>query len=124
MTTTPQALPAPSISPRAPFSYVGPISVTMASSTSGASIHYTLDGSTPTASSPLYTGPVKLTSSAVVNAKAFLNSQSSYQNRPLTPSFRLRQRSFLLTSDSGPSGSYYPVMALSAIPTGSGDGQL
>ena len=83
VTTTPQALPAPSISPRSSFSYVGPLSVTMESSTTGASIHYTLDGSTPTTSSPLYTSPVRLTSSAVVNAKAFLNSQSSFSRHCL-----------------------------------------
>ena len=118
VTTNPQALPAPLISPRDPFSHVGPISVTMTSDTTGASIHYTLDGSTPTTSSPLYTGPVRLTSSAVVNAKAFLNSQSSYQNTASYSIVSTSTAEFVLTSDSGPSGSYYPVMTLSAIPTG------
>jgi hypothetical protein len=49
--------------------------------------------------------------------KTFLNSQSSYQNSapytiPSAPTVE-----FHLTSDSGPSGSYYPVLTLNAIPT-------
>jgi hypothetical protein len=34
----------------------------------GAAIRYTLDGAAPTAASPLYTGPIVLDSSAVVQA--------------------------------------------------------
>jgi hypothetical protein len=118
VTTTPEALPAPTISPRSPFAYEGPISVTMTSSTSGASIHYTLNGTIPTTSSTLYTGPVTLSSSAVVTAKAFLNSESSYENTASYTITSTPTAQFLLPSDSGPSGSYYPVIALSAIPTG------
>jgi Leucine-rich repeat (LRR) protein len=40
--------------------------ITMTSSTEGAEIHYTLDGSTPDIFAPLYTGPVLIESSAVV----------------------------------------------------------
>ncbi|UKS27896.1 chitobiase/beta-hexosaminidase C-terminal domain-containing protein [Paenibacillus sp. HWE-109] len=51
--------------------FVDYVTVTMATYTAGASIRYTLDGSTPTLSSALYTGPFMLTDSAKVKARAF-----------------------------------------------------
>jgi hypothetical protein len=47
------------------------ISVTLESATSGASIYYTTDGSTPTESSTLYAGAMTLSSNTTINAKAF-----------------------------------------------------
>ncbi|MGZ3182345.1 MAG: beta-1,3-glucanase family protein [Telluria sp.] len=47
---------APSISP-AGGAVAAPPTITLASATTGAEIHYTLDGSTPTTASPLYSGP-------------------------------------------------------------------
>ncbi|PYU56058.1 MAG: hypothetical protein DMG55_25520, partial [Acidobacteria bacterium] len=69
-----QASP-PSISP-AGQSFTGTLTVTMTDSTAGASIYYTLDGSTPTAASTLYTGPISVsgteTITAIVSASGFL----------------------------------------------------
>ncbi|HEX7302279.1 chitobiase/beta-hexosaminidase C-terminal domain-containing protein [Lentzea sp.] len=44
--------------------------VTISTSTSGATIRYTVDGSTPTTSSPVYSGPISVPSSRTVNAIA------------------------------------------------------
>ncbi|MCG9967275.1 leucine-rich repeat protein [Pelotomaculum terephthalicicum JT] len=44
--------------------------VTMKTATSGATIHYTLDGSTPTTGSPAYTGPVTIDPAVTLKAIA------------------------------------------------------
>jgi hypothetical protein len=59
----------PTITP-AGGTFSGSVKVTLACATSGAIIHYTTDGSTPTSSSPTYIAPFTLTSSVTVNAKA------------------------------------------------------
>ncbi|HWQ55153.1 MAG TPA: chitobiase/beta-hexosaminidase C-terminal domain-containing protein [Bryobacteraceae bacterium] len=58
---------APSLTPAA-GTYLSAQTVTITSNTSGAEIHYTTDGSTPTSSSPLYTGPVSVQSTATIKA--------------------------------------------------------
>jgi hypothetical protein len=60
----------PTITPNG-GTYTGSVSMTLQTSTAGASIYYTTNGSTPTQSSTLYTGAMTLTNSAVVKAKAF-----------------------------------------------------
>ncbi len=59
----------PQISP-ASGTYTGAVTVTITDSTSGASIFYTTDGSTPSTSSTKYTGAFSLAASAFVKAIA------------------------------------------------------
>src|SRR2546425_11666715 len=60
---------APTFSP-ASGTYVGSATVTLSDATSGATIHYTSDGSTPTASSPVYTGAITVTQTTTIRAMA------------------------------------------------------
>jgi hypothetical protein len=60
----------PTITPNG-GSFTGPVSVTLQTVTSEASIYYTTNGSTPTQSSTPYTGAMTLMSSATVKAIAF-----------------------------------------------------
>jgi uncharacterized repeat protein (TIGR03806 family) len=62
---------APPVLAPAGGSYAEPVTVTLSESEPGAQIHYTLDGSNPDTSDPLYQGPIKITSPTVVRARAF-----------------------------------------------------
>ena len=51
--------------------YGGAQSVSISTSTAGASIRYTTDGSEPIASSTLYTGPINVATSTAIKARSF-----------------------------------------------------
>jgi len=61
---------APTMSPEGNY-YTSPQTVTMASSTPNSQIRYTTDGSIPTSSSTLYTGPILVSSTIIIKAKAY-----------------------------------------------------
>src|SRR6266702_3611263 len=50
--------------------YTGSVTVTISDATSGATIHYTIDGSTPTTSSPVYGGALTFTQTTTLRAMA------------------------------------------------------
>jgi uncharacterized repeat protein (TIGR03806 family) len=62
-------LAPPSISPSG-GNYAKPIEVTL-NQQQGATVHYTVDGSAPTSSDPVYDKPIKLSGPTVLRARAF-----------------------------------------------------
>jgi hypothetical protein len=85
-------------------SYTGPQNVTITTSTSGATIRYTTDGSTPTATTgTVYTGPVAINSSTTLRAAAFKSG----------------------SADSTVTSATYTInLTLTAYPTSDGDAYL
>ncbi len=66
----------PAINPNG-GTFTDSVQVALTTTTPGASIHYTIDGSAPTINSPTYSVPFKLTSSAMVKAQGFLTNATS-----------------------------------------------
>jgi beta-glucanase (GH16 family) len=87
MTITPTPIPvqteaaAPTISTKAAQN--GAVIVSLASSTAGATVYYTLDGSTPTTSSPVYQAPFLVAANVTVKsiAAASGDKQSSVTSK-------------------------------------------
>lgn len=66
----PKVLPPPAISPPQ-GNYDKAIEVTLQEPEPGATVHYTLDGSLPTADDAIYDKPIKLAGPAIVRARAY-----------------------------------------------------
>jgi beta-glucanase (GH16 family) len=66
---------APSVSTKA--AQAGALIVSLASATSGSTIYYTVDGTTPTAASPVYEAPFLVASNLTLNAYATLPGDKS-----------------------------------------------
>ena len=93
---------APTFNP-APGTYSHPLNVALATSTGGATIHYTTDGSTPTTASAVYTGPIPVTRSltfrAIAAASGMENStvaEGAYTLQAATPTFNPPGGTYLL----------------------------
>jgi hypothetical protein len=65
----PPTVASPVFSPTA-GTETGPISVSITDATEGATIHYTLDGGTPTSTSSIYTKPIPVTADTSIQAMA------------------------------------------------------
>jgi LysM repeat protein len=72
-------LPAPTFSPAA-GSYAASQSVTIGDSTAGATIYYTTNGTMPTTSSAVYSGPINLSATETLEAIAV---ETGYTNSPV-----------------------------------------
>ncbi|MEK8034942.1 beta-1,3-glucanase family protein [Ideonella sp. DXS29W] len=66
----PNTVAKPSFSP-SPGSYSAAQTVTLATTTDGAVIHYTLDGSKPTPKSPVYSTPLSISKTTTIKARAY-----------------------------------------------------
>ena len=69
-------LASPQISPNGGI-FSTPQPVTISDATSGAEIHYSVDGSTPTSNSPIYSGPITLSTTTTVKAIAYSQGLTS-----------------------------------------------
>ena len=108
----------PTFSPAA-GTYSQRLSVTLSDATSGATIYYTTDGSTPTTVSTPYTGPISVTQTTTIKAIAAkagaTNSTmatATYTLRTATPTFSPSGGSYILPqlvsiSDNTPGATIY-----------------
>ena len=78
--------------------------VTITCATSGATIRYTLDGTEPTESSAVYTGPIAISDDAVITAKAWASG--------MNPSLAVAATYTYDASQGAPKGDYfaYPII--------------
>ncbi len=83
--------------------YTAPQTVTISDATTGANTYYTTDGSTPSASSTLYTGPITVSASETVNAIA---TASGYSNSGTASATYAITTPVATPAFSVPSGSY------------------
>lgn len=84
--------------------YTSAQSVTISDATTGASIYYTIDGSTPTTASTLYSSPIAVSASTTVNAIAVA---SGYSNSAVASATYTFPTTATPTFSPAP-GTYYP----------------
>ena len=101
ITINPLTLPTPTIYPNG-GTFAGAVTVYMGTNVLGAQIRYTLDGSAPTASSPLFSEPIALTNSTTVKARIYLDGYTP--SNVVTQSFTIIGQAAAPTF-SPPSGS-------------------
>ena len=74
--------------------YTSAVTVTLSDSTAGATIYYTMDGSTPTTASPVYSGPIMVTQTTTIKAMAAAGGMA---NSAVASATYTIQQSFTLT---------------------------
>jgi hypothetical protein len=96
--------PTPSIQPAA-GTFTSAQSVTITEAAAGATIHYTTDGSTPTASSPAYQAAIPLSSLTTVQALAIAPNYANSAVASATFKFQTPSGTITITPTATPSGS-------------------
>jgi Beta-1,3-glucanase/Carbohydrate binding module family 56/Chitobiase/beta-hexosaminidase C-terminal domain/Glycosyl hydrolases family 16 len=100
--------------------YTGAQSVTISTSTPNATIRYTQDGSTPTTSSPQYTGPISVTTSRTIKAMATATGMAPSDIGTATYTINPGTGTVATPTFNPPGGSYagsVPVSISSATPS-------
>lgn len=92
--------------------YTGEQAVTLSDATAATTIHYTLDGTPPTAASPVATGPVALSGSCTLTAVATRSGWTDSQ--PLVLAYALQVPVPTLTPASGTHGAPIQIQAVAA----------
>ena len=108
----------PSFSPAA-GTYITSVTVTISDATAGATIYYTIDGSTPTTASSCIPGPIAVTQSRTIRAIAAKSgmltsavASATYTVQTATPTFNPPGGTYLLNltvsiSDATPGATIY-----------------
>lgn len=102
--TAPDPTATPTFDP-APGVYDRPITVTIKSATPGAAIYYTTDGTEPTVASTKYVGPLNVTKTTAILARALAPGLDPSDRAAATYSLFARDGIAPVTFDP-PSGSY------------------
>ncbi len=106
--TPSQSAATPAIQP-ASGTFTAAQSVTITDTTAGATIHYTTDGSTPTASSATYQAAIPLTTFTTVQALATAPNVASSGIASSTFKFQTPSGTVTITPTATPSGSSKPL---------------
>ena len=93
LTVNPAPVATPSFSPGG-GTYTGSVTVSISDATSGATIHYTTDGSTPTTSSPVYSSALTFNQTTTLKAMA---AASGMTDSAVASATYTIQQSFSLT---------------------------
>ena len=103
LTVNPAPVATPSFSPGG-GTYTGSVTVSISDATSGATIHYTTDGSTPTTSSPVYSSA--LTFNQTTTLKAMAAASGMTDSGVASATYTIQQQQVATPSFSPGGGTY------------------
>ncbi|MCF7913506.1 MAG: chitobiase/beta-hexosaminidase C-terminal domain-containing protein [Candidatus Cloacimonetes bacterium] len=99
-------------------SYTSTQDITISCTTSGTTIRYTTNGSTPTSTSPVYSSPINLTTTTTLKAKAF---KSGWTDSPVaTATYTITINVVATPTFNPPGGSYTTSQNVTITSTTSG----
>jgi hypothetical protein len=85
--------------------YVGSVPVTLSTATSGAAIHYTTDGTRPTAASPIYSEPISVAVTTTIRAMATASGMANSAVARATYTIRQPMATLTVTNTGTGSGT-------------------